>query len=146
MHHRTVPLIGAFIIISACPPAEAQQRGPVTNWIQQQGRAATNWVQQRFHPQPQQGYNRTNYPGWRGNPMTRSGLNYLNQLGGGIDDGGYYRNPINSREAFGVPLNDGTWEFPMEWEHQTHNRTRSITLDVQNGYIRRQDYRLFNRR
>jgi hypothetical protein len=71
-------------------------------------------------------------------PINREGFGYVNRLGQGVDDQGYYRRPIPSDEAFGSRLNDGWHEAPMQWSDQDS----SVLYEVRDGNIIRQDYRL----
>lgn len=74
-------------------------------------------------------------------PITRQGFGYVNQLGGGVDENGYYRRPVPAQDAFGTPLTDGWHEAPMQWSDQDS----SVLYEVRNGNIIRQDYRLQRR-
>lgn len=72
-------------------------------------------------------------------PVTRQGFGYVHDLGGGVDEEGYYRRPIPSDRAFGVQLHDGVYEAPMQWEGDDPNGGR-IRYEVQGGQIIRQRY------
>lgn len=137
MNQNLAVPIGAALTVAISSPATAFP----FPWSRPQ--PVPRHQQMRTYPNgslPRPGYNANASIGYRGNPMTRAGFNYLNSLGGGLNDQGYYRQPINSRDAFGATLSDGTWQFPMGWEDST--RQRSILLDVQGGMILRQDYQL----
>lgn len=70
------------------------------------------------------------------NPINQDGFVWIDSLGGGQDEWGYYRYPVRSGDAFGVILRDGWHEAQMLGT----NGNVSILYYVQGGYIIRQDY------
>jgi hypothetical protein len=69
-------------------------------------------------------------------PIDRNGFGYINELGGGVDDSGYYARPVPTQDAFGAQLQDGTYAAPMNWGDQG----TQVLYDVKDGQIVRQDY------
>lgn len=71
-------------------------------------------------------------------PITRQGFAWINQLGGGVDERGFYRRPVRVTEAFGIELPNGWHRAPWAWD--TEN---AFLFYVDRGYITRQDYAPF---
>lgn len=74
------------------------------------------------------------------NPIDRNGFGYINNLGGGTDDSGNYRQPVPTRRAVGVDLPDGSYEAPANWDENLGIRYR-----VQGGAIVNQGYQFYPR-
>lgn len=72
------------------------------------------------------------------NPITRQGFAWINDLGGGVDDRGFYRRPVNVRAAFGIDLPNGWHRAPWAWDPEN-----AFLFYVENGWIIRQDYAPF---
>lgn len=73
------------------------------------------------------------------NPITREGFHWVNYLGGGVDQGGFYLHPVRTTDAFSGELPNGWNIAPMAWDYQGN----AVLYFVQNGYITRQDYAPF---
>lgn len=85
-----------------------------------------------FPQQPQQ--TERIYDHYRGG-IDREGFAYINSLGGGQDENGYYRQPVTVQQAWGSDVPDGRYGYRAQWDQQIH-----ILYDVRNGEIVRQDY------
>lgn len=72
-------------------------------------------------------------------PISRQGFAWINQLGGGIDEQGFYRNPVSVRAAFNIDLPNGWHRAPMAWDDQGN----ALLFYVENNYIIRQDFAAF---
>lgn len=73
------------------------------------------------------------------NPITRQGLAWINELSGGIDANGVYKNPVSVQAAFGIDLPNGWHRAPMAWDDQGN----ALLFLVENGYITRQGFDTF---
>jgi hypothetical protein len=73
------------------------------------------------------------------NPISRQGFAWINELSGGIDANGYYKNPVSVQSAFGIDLPNGWHRAPMAWDDQGN----ALLFYVENGYIIRQDFAPF---
>lgn len=71
------------------------------------------------------------------NQLSRGGLNYMNQLGGGLDADGNYQYPFQSALAFGVTLADGRYQAQADFDPELY-----FVLDVSNGLIFRLQFAL----
>lgn len=69
-------------------------------------------------------------------PITRDGLDWVKALGGVLDDAGNYSTPIPASQVYGVPVGDGIYSHPPEWDG---SGDFNIRLEVQDGYVTRQD-------
>lgn len=72
-------------------------------------------------------------------PISREGFAWINDLGGGVDERGYYRRPVNVRQAFGIDLPNGWHKAPMAWD----DRGNALLFYVQNGWITMQEFAPF---
>lgn len=72
------------------------------------------------------------------NPVTRQGFAWINELGGGVDENGFYRRPVRVRDAFGIELPNGWRRAPWAWDLDN-----AFLFYVEGGYITRQDYAEF---
>lgn len=89
-----------------------------------------------FRRAPREGYN-TNVQATPGPAVSREQFRRVTEAGQGVDQNGYYRRPIPVGEAYQTPPADGLHEYPMQWQPDD-----SILIEVRDGYIIRQDYRL----
>lgn len=84
-----------------------------------------------------EGYTYSQFYRQRLNPISREGFFWVNHLGGGMNQHGYYRNPVSTVDAFGGTLPNG-WNYaPMAWDDQG---TAALYF-VQGGYIIQQDFK-----
>lgn len=107
--------------------------------------AHAQWLRQgietwRRATQPAPNYDRYAAPGDAAplNPIGRNGFGYINQMGSGQDELGYYRQPVPVRSAFGTDLSTGTYEAPATWDE-----TVGIRYRVENGAIVQQNYQFY---
>lgn len=78
----------------------------------------------------------SNFYRQRLSPINREGFYWINHLGNGVDDNGYYNRPVRSTDAFGAELPNG-WNYSrLQWDDQG----TAALYYVKDGYIIQQDY------
>lgn len=89
--------------------------------------------------QAPQGYNSDAQIKWQSDqPISREDFKKIYEVGGGVDEYGYYHQPIPTHKVFGSEADgNGTFVAPLEGDSQTE-----VLLDVYQGHVIRQDFRL----
>lgn len=69
--------------------------------------------------------------------ISRDGYRWLHNSSGGVDENGYYQNPMHSRDAFGSDLGTGIYRLRPEW---SSDGDHLILFETQNGVVVREDH------
>lgn len=67
--------------------------------------------------------------------ISRDEYGRLHQLGGSVDEAGFFQNPISTQDFFGEDLGTGVYRLTPEW---SSDGDHTFQLETQNGYVVRE--------